>query len=119
MTKNLTHEQRLAEARQRVRLDRHLADQGVPEGARDHFLAELTGTELIRSYLNGAPEPTIDEMTKAVYATEQGKLLRDILDEAEQLDAAPKATARDEQLRHLATLPAAKRITEARRLGLA
>ena len=119
MTKPLTHEQRIAEARQRVRLDRHLAEQGVPEGARDHFLAELTGTELIRSYLNGAPEPSIDEMTMAVYATERGKLLREILDDAAQLDAAPKATARDEQIRRLSTLPPAKRITEARRLGLA
>jgi len=119
MTQNLTHEQRLAEARQRVRLDRHLADQGMPEGARDHFLAELTGTELMRSYLNGAPEPSIDEMAQTVYATERGKLLREILDEAAQYDAAPKATARDEQLRRLAELPPARRIVEARRLGLA
>ncbi|QFS83679.1 hypothetical protein [Roseivivax sp. THAF197b] len=119
MTKSLTHEQRLAEARQRVRLERHLADQGVPEGARDHFLNEMTGTELIRSYLNGAPEPSIDELVQSVYATERGKLLREILDEAEQLDAAPKATARDEQLRRLADLPPAARMTEARRLGIA
>ena len=119
MSKNRTHEQLLAEARQRVRLDRHLTDQGVPEGARDHFLSELAGTELIRDYLNGAPEPSIDEMVQAVYATERGKLLREILDEAAQLDAAPKATARDEQLRRLADLPPAARMTEARRLGIA
>ncbi|WP_157772723.1 hypothetical protein [Pseudoponticoccus marisrubri] len=56
----LNHQQRLAEARQRVRLDRHLAEQGVPEDARDYFLAELAGTELIRTYLNGASEPSID-----------------------------------------------------------
>lgn len=118
MTQNPTKEQRLAETRQRVKLDRALAEDGIPASARDHFLAELGESELMKSYLAGSPEPSLDELKATVFSTPNGKLLREILDDRAKLDAEAPAKGKGAQIEQLQGLSPLQRINQARKMGL-
>lgn len=112
---------RLAEARLKIMLDRHLAAQGWPERARDYAAEEVMNTSAAKSHvLGGAPAPDAYELAAAVFATTRGGQLKVLIDEAARIDATPKVNSHQALIDDISKIanPAA-RITAARKAGLA
>ena len=83
MNKILNKEQLKQEAELRMCLDRYLTELGWPAKARDYALAEVINTPVAQSYLfGGQPKPDADELASAVFATEQGAIIKGLVDEA-------------------------------------
>lgn len=115
----MSPEQRLKAAELRELADRELArtHPDMPVRARDYLLPAVVNTGSGRAYIYGTEGlPSAAELTADLMSSDAGRGMLELL--AERGASGTAEDDREATLARLADMPAARRMAEARRLGL-